>query len=229
MLVLVALAHRRGTQSVYASQWSRWAAWCQLNQVQAARPSAIQLANYLASLSSVYKLSASSVRVHRAAICTTIRQAGGPDFSGDPLLRDIARGISLVEARSPRRVPAWDLFLVLQALRREPYEPLSSNAFRFLTLKTVFLVTLASGRRGSEVHGLSGLASDVAFEPDGSMSLRFLPDFLAKNQSSGERSPVIFIKPLSSILCSDDEDRMLCPVRALRHYRRRSKPFWSRS
>ena len=33
----------------------------------------------------------------------------------------------------------------------------------------------------------------MAFEPDGSMSLRFLPDFLAKNQSSGERSPVILL------------------------------------
>ena len=65
----------------------------------------------------------------------------------------------------------------------------------------------------------------MVFEPDGSVSLRFLPEFLAKNQVPGEPSPVIFIKPLSSILCPDDEDRLLCPVRALRLYRRRSKPL----
>ena len=52
---------------------------------------------------------------------------------------------------------------------------------------------LASGRHCSEVHALSGLPSDVAFEPDGSVSLRFLPEFLAKNQIPGEPSPVIFI------------------------------------
>ena len=91
----------------------------------------------------------------------------------------------------------------------------------------MFLVTLASGRRASEVHGLSGLASDVALEPDGSMSLHFLPNFLAKNQSPGEVSPIIFIKPLTSILGPDDEDRLLCPVRGLQHYRRRSSLFRS--
>ena len=137
----------------------------------------------------------------------------------------MVKGVALSEVRSPRRVSAWDLFLVLNALRQEPFEPLVSSSFRFLMLKTVFLVSLASGRRCSEVHGLSGLPSDVAFEPDGSVSLRFLPEFLAKNQVPGEPSPVIFIKPLSSILCPDDEDRLLCPVRALRLYRRRSKPL----
>ena len=85
----------------------------------------------------------------------------------------------------------------------------------------VFLVALASGRKCSEVHALSGLPLDVASEPDGSFSLRFLPEFLAKNRSPGDPSPVILIKPLTSILCPDDEDRTLCPVRALRIYPRR--------
>ena len=135
---LVALAHRAGTQSVYASQWGRWAAWCQQHHVKPIRPTPVELANYLASLSSVAKLSASSVRCHRAAICTTIRQAGGPNFAGDPLLRDVARGIALSDSRSPRLVPAWDLFLVLSALKQDPFEPLSSVSFRFLTFKTFY-------------------------------------------------------------------------------------------
>ena len=49
-----------------------------------------------------------------------------------------------------------------------------------------------------------------------------LPEFLAKNQSPGDLSPVIHIKPFTSILCPDDEDRTLCPVRALRIYRRQT-------
>ena len=55
------------------------------------------------------------------------------------------------------------------------------------------------------------------------MSLRFLPDFLAKNQSPDSPSPSILIKPLTSILAPDDPDRTLCPVRALRAYRERTK------
>ena len=78
------------------------------------------------------------------------------------------------------------------------------------------------------MHALSGLPSDVAFEPDGSMSLRFLPDFLAKNQLPGSPSPIISIKSLTSILAPDDEDRSLCPVRALRAYRKRTESFRSK-
>ena len=192
-------------------------------------PSAVQLANYLAQLSSVFGLTASTVRVHRAAICTTIRQMGGPLFDADPLLRDLSRGLSLASAMSPRRVPAWDLFLVLVALRLAPFEPLASAELKFLYWKTAFLVSLASARRDSEVHGLSGLARDISWEPDGAVSLRFLPEFLAKNQVPGSPSPTIFIRPLMTILGPDDEDRLLCPVRALRVYLRRSRPLRSPS
>ena len=170
----------------------------------------------------VLKISVSTVRVHSAAISTTIRQLGGPSFSEDSLLRDALQGASLQASIAPRRLPAWDLFLVLASLRNAPYEPLSAAALKDLTLKTVFLITLASGRRASEVNGLSGLAGDVAREPDGSFSLRFLPEFLAKNQSPLTPSPVLKILPLIPF-CPDDEDAKLCPVRALRRYMHFSK------
>ena len=99
-----------------------------------------------------------------------------------------------------------------------PFEPIRETSLKFLTFKTVFLITLASGRRRSEVHALSGLGRDISFEQDGSVSLHFLPDFLAKNQQAGTSSPLVQILPLSSILCDDDEDRQLCPVCALKRY-----------
>ena len=153
---------------------------------------------------------------------------GSPSFSDDPLLQDLVWGAALAEAKSPRRTPSWDLFLVLSALRLPPYEPLKQSSLKHLTLKTTFLVSLTSGRRCNEVLALSGLPSDVAFEPDGSMSLRFLPDFLAKNQLPGSPSPIISIKSLASILAPDDEERLLCPVRALRAYRKRTESFCSK-
>lgn len=76
-------------------------------------------------------------------------------------------------------------------------------------VQTAFLVALASGCRVSEVHGLSGLPADVAFEPDGSVSLPFAFWFFR------QKSPVIGIKALSSVLCPDDDDLLLSPVRAL--------------
>ena len=228
VLHLVEHAHHPGTQGMYTAPCDVWVKWCADHSVPPHNPSSCDLANFLAFLSCDKGLSASSVKVYRSAVCTTIRQMGGPTFSGDPLLRDLVRGAALAEAKSPRRTPSWDLFLVLSALRLPPYVPLKQFCLKHLTLKTTFLVSLASGRRCSKVHALSGLPSDVAFKPDGSMSLRFLPDFLAKDQLPGSPSPVINIKSLTSILAPDDEDRLFCPVRALRAYRKRTESFRSK-
>ena len=224
LVKLVQKARRRGTGSVYDSHWKRWLAWCEDNGVDHSSPSSVEFANFLSYVFEHLGKSVSTVRVHRSAISSTIRQLGGPSFSDDPLIRDAIRGASLIAARTPRKLPAWDLFLVLASLRRSPYEPLSSANLRDLTFKTVFLITLASGRRASEINGLSGLPTDIAKEPDGSYSLRFLPEFLAKNQSPQAPSPVIRIPPLTPF-CPDDDDSKLCPVRALRRYMHFTKSF----
>ena len=51
-----------------------------------------------------------------------------------------------------RSIPSWDLSLVLLALIKPPFEPLKDAPLKILTFKTVFLMTLASGRRRGEVH-----------------------------------------------------------------------------
>ena len=50
-----------------------------------------------------------------------------------------------------------------------------------------------------------------------------LPEFRAKCQSMDKPSVPVVIPALSNILCSDDEDVSLCPVRALRRYIRFAK------
>ena len=186
----------------------------------------MDISNFLGHLSTDSGLSASSLRVHRAAICSTISQLGGPSFSDDPILRGVTKGAALAEAVNPKnQTPAWDLFLVLSFLRGPPFEPIREVSLKFLTLKTVFLITLAAGRRGSEIHALDGDPKALAVERNGGISLNFLQDFIAKNQTPGSESPSIFIDSLSRILCPDDEDRYLCPVRALRVYLKRTKAF----
>ena len=113
----------------------------------------------------------------------------------------------------------WHLPLVLRYLIKAPFEPARKAHLRDLTRKAAFLVALASGRRCSEVNGLSGIPQDIGYEKDGSISLRFLPEFLAKNQIPGVPSPVINIKELTPFLADpEDADRLLCPVRILYRY-----------
>lgn len=77
------------------------------------------------------------------------------------------------------------------------------------------------------MHALSGLAKDISLERDGSYSLRFTSNFLAKNQKPGQASPCIRIPPLSDILAPGDPDLSNCPVRALSSYLSRSSPIRS--
>lgn len=220
-LSFVESAFRAGTNKVYDSRWSRWAQWCQVHHVNPIKPEAVNLANFLSELAAEQRLAPASVKVYRSAIVTSLTQMGGRvrGLSERPsLLRDVIRGIDAASPSSPRRAPQWDLSVVLDFLRASPCEPLRSLDRKMLTLKTVFLVMLASGRRSSEVNGLSGLDSDISRERDGAFVLKFLPEFRAKNQGALERSPNIRIPPLSSILGPDDEDRCLCPVRALKRY-----------
>ena len=190
--------------------------------MSAIAPSEIDLANHLAQLATVHSLSPSCLRVRRSAILTTLRQLGHTlDFSSS-IVHDVIRGAAVNRARLAPCVPKWDVFLILAFLREPRFEPLVDATLVNLTYKTVFLVTLATARRISEVNAISGLPSDIAFLPDGSLELRFLPDFLAKNQAPGDDSPVVSIPTLASVTCPDDPDRCNCPVRALRIYRQRT-------
>ena len=217
-LSLLLVAHRVSTRSVYAAHWRRWAQWCFRHRVDPCAPSEVDIANHLAFLSSSLSLSPSSLRVRRSAIRTTLSQLGFSPMGSSRVVADVIRGAALRYARAPRRVPSWDLFLVLAYLRGPPFEPLVSASLAALTMKAVFLITLASGRRCSEVHALSGLDSDVSYEADGSVSLRFLPEFLAKNQRPGDPSPLVRIRPLSHLVHRSEPDALNCPVRALRLY-----------
>ena len=219
---LVRDAHRSSTKSVYASHWRAWVQWCARNSVDCLRPSAVDLANHLACHSVNKCASAAALRVRRSAVLTTLRQrAPGWDI---PLSvsSDVIRGTALRRAGQRKRTPDWDLRVVLDFLVSSEFEPLTEVSVARLTWKTVFLVMLACGRRASEVHALSGLASDIVKERDGSFTLRFLPEFLAKNQNPESQSPSVRIRPLASFADEEDADIRLCPVRALAVYIKRT-------
>ena len=96
---------------------------------------------------------------------------------------------------------------------------------KHLTLKTAFLLALASGKRRSEIHAwvankVSNLGQweKVALFPSS--------DFIAKNQLAREDSHVspVTIPALTTIVDRQfKEDRTLCPVRALEYYLDRTK------
>ncbi|MEW8546512.1 MAG: hypothetical protein AB2693_23605, partial [Candidatus Thiodiazotropha sp.] len=186
-------------------------------------PSIANVADFLIFLFEEKKLSPVSVKGYRSAISSTLKHFSSVDFSSDPVLSDIVRSMELEKPSHTRVVPHWDLSLVLSCLKESPFEPLSSSSLKFLTWKTVFLISLASGRRRSEIHALSATSGSVNFSADkSSVILHSFPGFLAKNQVPSVTGFPIEIPALPSDSRSDSS---LCPVRALSTYLRRTKNF----
>ena len=94
---------------------------------------------------------------------------------------------------------------------------------KHLTLKTAFLLALASGKCCSEIHAwvankVSNLGQweKVALFPSS--------DFIAKNQLGSQSVSPVTIPALTTIVDRHfKEDRTLFPVRALRYYLDRTK------
>ena len=93
--------------------------------------------------------------------------------------------------KASRHIPSWDLTLVLQALTKAPFEPLSLAEPKFLTWKTVFLIALASGRRRTEIHAFTfkGCSHSKGWSK---VILKTDPAFLAKNQLASEGASIFF-------------------------------------
>ena len=89
--------------------------------------------------------------------------------------------------KSSRNLPKWNLSVVLNELTKAPFEPMKDTDLKHLTLKTAFLLALASGKRRSEIH--AWVANKVANL--GQWEKVFLfpsSDFIAKNQLAREGS-----------------------------------------
>ena len=128
------------------------------------------------------------------------------------------------------RTPNWDLNLVLNSLRKAPYEPAEDSDFLHLTYKTIFLVAFASGKRRSEIHAMTKFIRLGATSPDGTkhLNIPIALNFLAKNvkqNASGETLKPVVIPSLDGVLGPDlmaSTDGLLCPVRMVHIYLERS-------
>ena len=65
------------------------------------------------------------------------------------------KSMSVERPRSLQVTPKWDLPIVLDSLMKHPYEPKAFGDLKQLTLKTVFLLAMATAKRQSELHALS--------------------------------------------------------------------------
>ena len=161
-----------------------------------------------------------TLRGYRTVITSTLKSLGGLDFSKDAHLKKLLSNFGVERPRSDRSLPQWDLALVMRRLTRAPFEPMRSAHISAVSWKTAFLVALASAKRRSELRAFSYRI--LHSEDWRKVTLQPLPDFVAKTEVPGQpetKLQPVTIESLAAFVGSDlDQDRLLCPVRAIKIY-----------
>lgn len=214
---------RESTNIVYDAKWTIFSHWCSQQEIDPFQVSIQQLADFLVFLFEDKKLAPSTIKGYRSAISKTISLSGGQDFSTNDFLSLLVRNFSLERPRQRVLVPQWDMSLILHSLKLSPFEPANEVPIKFLAYKCCFLLALASGRRRSEIHAFSVAPSCLRFSSDkSSVTLLTDPSFLAKNQIPDRGSAPVIIPALPR-----DADDLLCPVRILEIYLRKTSSLRS--
>ena len=142
---------------MYQVRWSVYRSWCHDNGHSVSRPTLAKVADFLYWLRFTKGLSVSSLRGYRSVLSAVFR-FHLPSLSSDP---DLLCSFRLSSAERVLRPSAWDLSKVLTYLVSPAFEPLAQASFRSLTLKTLFLLALATANRVGELQALSSIVTFV--------------------------------------------------------------------
>ena len=221
----IAAPQRSSTRTIYKSKWTLFEKWCRENSMDFSTPSIKEISDFFMYLYQDLNRRPSTIDGYRTAIVDTLGPSGQHIAHNEDLHR-LLSSFHRDRPKSYRNLPKWKLSIVLNELTKAPFEPMKDTDLKHLTLKTAFLLALASGKRRSEIHAwvankVSNLGQweKVALFPSS--------DFIAKNQLAREGSQSVSPVTIPALTTIVDrqfkEDRTLCPVRALRYYLDRTK------
>lgn len=173
------------------------------------------LAEFFEHLHEVDKLAQSTLRGYKAAILSVLNLSKPLSDLIDRVLKSLFQSFEVDRPPAKQELPQWNIGIVLQGLKKPPFEPLSEASFRFLSMKTLFLTVLATGSRRGEILALIFKHDFRVKDSVREMLLYPDPGFLPKTRRGvSSNRPLV----LPSLPCSEQEDSLLCPVRALENY-----------
>ena len=214
-------ARRQSSVANYQSKWLTYRRCCTDKGHSVSKPLISKVVDYLVWLWEDQGLSLSSVKAHRFMLSSVFRFKL-PSLGEDRVLRGLLQFFAIETPRRPQAPPSWDLDAVLRHLMSSAFEPLESVSLRALTKKTLFLVSLATAKRVSEIQAL--LKTVAAIGNDLMVSL--LHHFIAKTERVDAPVPRSFrVLSLREFAGDLEEGSLLCPVRAFNVYLRRTSSF----
>ena len=224
----VSRPQRDSTLAIYESKWRIFSDWCVAQQMDPLSSSESVVSNFLLHLHTDKHLAISTIAGYQMAIASTLRATSGVEVGRNPALKSLLRNIEMEQGRHQPQFPEWNLALVLSALTKPPFEPLNQASDKLLTWKTVFLIALASGKCQSEIHAFehARLQRTAGWTQ---VTLRVSLSFISRTQVLGKGPKCVLsctIPVLDRHLSNGmAEDRLLCPICALRYYLENSMPW----
>ena len=172
----IAVPQRSSTRLVYEGKWAEFCAWCDRRKEDPVQASVPLVADFLTGLFERNPPLAVSTISH---IPATVPY--GPSLTNSHELGALMGSFGIDHPVTLVFYPGWSLRVVLNFLMKPPFEPIAKCSLENLTLKTVFLVALASGRHCSELCALSSDPECFRFSPNlAQVQLLMEPGFLAK-------------------------------------------------
>ena len=210
----VSFARRPSSRAGYQSKWLVFRHWCRSEGHSISHPSLPKIADFLFWLRRYRRLSVSSVMGYRSLLSAVFKSVL-PEISISPVLHVLLRSFQAEAPIREVRPPSWDLNIVSSFLRSSSFQPWTTFSLRDLTLRTLFLFSLATATRGGEIQALS---HRVSFSSSAA-GLSYVPELVAKTEATLRPLPCSFEVPyLGDFAAGMPEDLLRCPVRAFSEY-----------
>lgn len=207
-------AQAPSTRCLYSSKWRVFEVWCQDKGLDPKHSSVLAILTFLQELLTQGH-SPPTLKVYVAAISCVHAGLDGGTVGCNKHIRLFLRGAQ--RFHPPRRLvaPTWDFSLVLEVLKSAPFEPLTEVNLKWLSMKTAFLLAMASAKRVGELQALSVCESCRQWNPDGS-GVTIWPhvSYVPKVTSAVSRCSMLQLARFDTGAPSEP----LCPVRALEAY-----------
>ena len=146
----VSKARRVSTAKIYDAKWQIFRDWATQRKIDPIQATPQIVADFLTFLFSVKKCQVSTIKGYRSTISNTLKYKTGYNFGSHPVLSELIKSFAIQRPVDRSLAPKWDLAFVLSHMCKAPFEPLDKASLFYLSVKTVFLVTLATARRVSK-------------------------------------------------------------------------------
>ena len=215
------------TNAIYASKWKLFTVYCTDRSMNPYAADSPCIAEFFTWLFETRKASVRTIRGYRSALGAKLRHSSGFDPGQDEVLSQLMRSFLHERPIKARTLIKWDVGLVLRYLKTGKLSATATLSPRDLTLKLVFLLALATGKRRSELHALDRVVGKVKNNWE-AIVLRPRPEFLGKTHfatgGAGTFSEIVLpsIEKAPGFVIAD---LCLCPVRTLRIYLKESDKY----